>query len=149
MSNEFFIQLHNEHQKIQQTLSKINEGSLESRNQLFNELKINLLPHMEAEEKAFYPVLVNNEDVHQSALEAIEEHHISKILFSEIQNSDPNSDVWLAKCKVLKDLLDHHIEEEEEEIFELTKESIPEQKINQIYNNYLIQKDDFRGRLAA
>jgi hemerythrin-like domain-containing protein len=80
------------------------------------------------EENAFYAVLSSNQDSRQSSLEALEEHHVARIVINEIENSAFESDIWLAKCKVLQDLLEHHIEEEEDEIFELTRKIVSEQQ---------------------
>lgn len=149
MHNELFKQLTQEHQQVKQIISKMLKAPPDSRESLFEELKINLLPHMEGEEKALYPVLTKKQDAHQPALEALEEHHVAKTVITEIRNTEPNSDTWLAKCKVLSDLLNHHIQEEEEEIFELTRKTISEQVAGEIFNNYLSQRNDFKGRLAA
>ena len=51
------------------------------------------------------------------------------------QNTDSSSDTFLAKCKVLNDLLNHHIHEEEHEILELARNNISEQATEEIYNN--------------
>ncbi|MBN1604263.1 MAG: hemerythrin domain-containing protein [Chitinispirillaceae bacterium] len=149
MENELFKQLKQEHLEVKQILSRIVSSPVDSRKNLFKELKINLLPHMEAEENAFYPVLSNKQDSYQSALEALEEHHVAKMVINEIENSAFESDTWLAKCKVLQDLLEHHIDEEESEIFELTRKTISEQQTEEIYNNFLALRNDYRGRMAA
>lgn len=149
MHNELFKQLREEHQLVKQILLKMLEAPEGSRRNLLGELKLNLLPHMEGEEKAFYPVLSKKMDAHQTSLEALEEHHVSKIVLNEIENTEFSSYIFLAKCKVLNDLLNHHIDEEESKIFELTRKNISEQVAGEIYNNFLSQRNDFKGRLAA
>src|SRR4029079_14800092 len=49
--------------------------------------------------------------------EAVEEHHVVDMVLPEIKDTDENSDEFAAKAKVLKDLVEHHAEEEEEEMF--------------------------------
>jgi len=149
MHNVLFKQLQEEHQQVKQILLKTLEAPEGSRKNLLEELKLNLLPHMEGEEKAFYPVLSKKTEARQPTLEALEEHHVSKMVLKEIENTPFSSEIFLAKCKVLNDLLNHHIDEEEHEIFELTRKNISEQAAGEIYNNYLNQRDDYRGRLAA
>ncbi|NLL14194.1 MAG: hypothetical protein GX267_12385 [Fibrobacter sp.] len=149
MHNDLFKQLQEEHQLVKQILLKMLKSPEGSRKDLLEELKLNLLPHMEGEEKAFYPVLSKKTEAHQPSLEALEEHHIGKIVLHEIENTDSSSDTFLAKCKVLNDLLNHHIHEEEHEIFELARNNISEQATEEIYNNYLSQRNDYKGRLAA
>lgn len=149
MHDELFKQLREEHQLVKQILLKILKAPEGSRKDLLEELKFNLLPHMEGEEKALYPVLSKKAEAHQPSLEALEEHHIGKMVLNEIENTQFSSDTFLAKCKVLNDLLNHHIDEEEDEIFELARKNISEQAIQEIYNNFLNQRNDYKGRLAT
>lgn len=149
MYNQLFDRLQNEHTEVKRILTKILQSPVSSRNNLFNELKINLIPHIEAEEKTFYPILAQKQESHQASLEALEEHRVAKILFNELQNDRSDSDNWLAKCKVFKDLLEHHIEEEESEIFKLTRKVLSEQDIAQVYKEFLSEQNYFKGRLAA
>lgn len=60
MHNDLFKQLQEEHQLVKQILLKMLKSPEGSRKDLLEELKLNLLPHMEGEEKAFYPVLSKN-----------------------------------------------------------------------------------------
>lgn len=78
------------------------------------ELKI----HMAAEEKVFYDaVKERSEDIGEDVDEGYEEHHVAKVLIGEIEGLEPGSDRWVAKTTVLIESTEHHLEEEEEELF--------------------------------
>ena len=76
----------------------------------FAELKKEITQHMDAEEKVFYPALERNE--RDDILEAIEEHNVTRTVSDEMDNTPVDSDRWKAKLKVLKELTEHHIEED-------------------------------------
>jgi hemerythrin superfamily protein len=86
---------------------------------LFNRIADALEIHAELEERIFYPAVrsVKSEDAMEITLEAFEEHKIVETLLRQIRSlsrGDPRKD---AKMKVLMESVEHHIEEEEDEIF--------------------------------
>ena len=52
-------------------------------------------------------------------LEAYEEHHVVKLVLAELPKVDPEDERFEAKMTVLEELVEHHVEEEEDEMFEL------------------------------
>ncbi|MEQ1877713.1 MAG: hemerythrin domain-containing protein, partial [Bdellovibrionia bacterium] len=71
-----------------------------------------------------YPRIQEIKKLREVAFEAYEEHSIAKYLVSELENGDPGTEQWNAKCKTLKDIIDHHVEEEEDELFPQMKKLI-------------------------
>ncbi len=77
-----------------------------------------LQSHTEREERVVYRFMKNqSDDLTHYALEGKEEHRIADRIAGELQNSQLSKDNWLAKAKVLGELLDHHISEEERLVF--------------------------------
>jgi len=76
--------------------------------------KITLTP---AEEEIVYEILLPVEHLESEVREGIEEHRLSNQLLVELNNLDVTQSQWEAKVKALKDLLTHHLKEEEEELF--------------------------------
>ena len=77
-----------------------------------------LKSHTEREERVVYHFMKNQSvDLAHYALEGKEEHRIADRIAGELQNSQLAKDNWLAKAKVLGELLDHHINEEERLVF--------------------------------
>ena len=81
MAKDLFDQLKQEHKIVQELMEQImeaSESSASDRKDMFQELRTNLIPHMEGEEKAFYPKLLQHSDSEMIALEAIEEHKAAR-----------------------------------------------------------------------
>jgi hemerythrin superfamily protein len=112
--------LENDHKQVseifQQLMDTHNEAT-ETRDKLFNKLKNALEAHTEAEEKVFYPALRDPQKTHDLTLEAIEEHHVIDQLLEELEGMSKVSDEWMAKLTVLKENVEHHVEEEENDLF--------------------------------
>ena len=74
--------------------------------------------HAEIEEQIFYPVVTEaSEEIAETVSEGIEEHHVVKILATEIEQLPPGAEQWAAKLMVLIENVEHHAEEEETEMF--------------------------------
>jgi hemerythrin superfamily protein len=73
--------------------------------------------HEELEETYFYPQLKKADAARDLVLEAYQEHHVMDVLLDEISALKPSSEEWEPKIKVLKENTEHHIEEEEGELF--------------------------------
>jgi hemerythrin-like domain-containing protein len=88
--------------------------------ELFTELDI----HMAAEEKVFYrAVKERSDEISDDVDEGFEEHHVAKVLIDEIECLDAGSDPWVAKMTVLIENVEHHVDEEEEELFPAVRSS--------------------------
>src|SRR5262249_55491804 len=89
-----------------------------------HELKI----HTKIEEDVFYPAFFESAkkmDDRELYFESLEEHHVVDLVLPEIKEADPRSDQFAAKAKVLKDLVEHHAEEEETEMFPRARKLMP------------------------
>jgi hypothetical protein len=69
------------------------------------------------EETFFYPQLKKDERAKDIVLEAYEEHHVMDVLIEEISKLKPSDEAFQPKVKVLQENTEHHIEEEEGELF--------------------------------
>jgi hemerythrin superfamily protein len=81
---------------------------------IFEELEI----HTKIEEALFYPTVTKlNDEIHELVTEGIEEHHVVDGLMAEVKGLRPSDEEWPAKMKVLVENVEHHAEEEEQEMF--------------------------------
>jgi hemerythrin superfamily protein len=79
---------------------------------------VELEVHTTIEEEIFYPEIKGaDEEIKDTVDEGVEEHHVAKTLIEEIQGLTPEDDAWAAKMKVLIESVEHHAEEEEQELF--------------------------------
>ena len=103
--------------RILKKLDETTEQAQQTREKLFLELKTELNLHAYVEEFHFYPLLKDRKDSKKVTLEAYEEHRLIKSLLEELDNMAKDSEEWMAKFNVLKENIEHHIEEEEGELF--------------------------------
>ncbi|MBE0598528.1 MAG: hemerythrin domain-containing protein [Desulfuromonadales bacterium] len=130
---ELFEMLRQDHQKVRQLFSQFDdmkeepEKNRKALEKVFSTLQKELKTHMEGEERHFYPALREAEETHSLVLEAFEEHHVVKLLMRELERIQL-SEKWIAKLSVMKENVQHHLEEEEEELFEKAQQILdPEQ----------------------
>ncbi|MFN4282702.1 MAG: hemerythrin domain-containing protein [Alphaproteobacteria bacterium] len=119
--------LKNDHKELKNILSDIEETTEragKTRATLFAKFKEEIVAHARAEEKVVYGELLEvlKKDDRDTILEGYEEHHLVDIWVPEIDKLEPTDEIWAAKCKVLKEMLEHHIKEEEDEIFAMVRE---------------------------
>ena len=77
-----------------------------------------LTVHAHIEETVFYPAVpAEMADSSDEIGEAVEEHHVVKILIGELQDLSPDDEAYKAKATVLMELVRHHVEEEQDELF--------------------------------
>lgn len=110
----------------------------EDREQLRQKLYASLYPHMKGEEASFFFRLktVDDEKVRLDALEGLEEHHVTKLVLKEIMKMKVDTDVFIAKAKVLDELNNHHIEEEEEDTLAHLVKLCSDQELSDLFQKY-------------
>lgn len=111
---------------------------------LFEQISTALTMHMHVEETALYPALEQHEELKDLALEANEEHRQVKTLMREIANLADGSEIFEAKLKVMKENIEHHVEEEENEMFPQMRDSLSEEEFEQISQEITTAKADFQ-----
>ena len=112
--------LKNDHDKVKKLLEQgesTTERAEKTRTELFAKLKGELEVHERIEEEIFYPALKSHPRARELVLEAYEEHHVVDTILGEIQATPVTDETWGAKFKVAKENIEHHIEEEEGEMF--------------------------------
>jgi hemerythrin superfamily protein len=112
-----------DHEKVRGLLAQLEkstEKGAKKREQLLSQIAEELTIHTTIEEEIFYPsyrdAVAKKED-RKLYQEAIEEHHVVDLVMPEIEETDPTSEVFSAKAKVLKEIVEHHAEEEEKQMF--------------------------------
>lgn len=127
MASKLFSDLKKDHRKVEDLFKEIEKSgdkAAKKKEKLFQTLKQELTAHAEAEEQALYPEIKKNEKMKDMSLEAYEEHHIVKILLEELTELPADDEQWTAKLTVLKEVIEHHVEEEEEEMFKKAEKAL-------------------------
>lgn len=127
-----FQLLKNDHKIVSGFFDQIESANGNSKKQLFTRLKSELDVHAHIEEKIFYPALENKKESREITLEAYEEHKVVKDLLSELANAQRADDEWDAKLKVLRENVDHHVEEEEGELFDKAGDVLNDEQLDRL-----------------
>ena len=109
-----------DHDKVKKMLTEgeeTTERAQKTRSELFENLKGELMIHERIEEEIFYPALKSHPKAKDLVLEGYEEHHVVDEIMGELEATDVTDETWGAKFKVMKESIEHHIEEEEGEMF--------------------------------
>jgi hemerythrin superfamily protein len=115
--------LKSDHRKVEKIFKDIEKGN-GNREQLFKELANELTVHAEIEEKLFYPAVKDAKPTHDVVLESFEEHKQVKIVLADLEQADKKTEHWLAGLKVLMEDVQHHVGEEEDELFPKVKDTV-------------------------
>ena len=109
--------LRGEHRAVEELFEQFGSAKASSqKRKIFEEIADALAVHATIEEKHFYPA-VKEKATEDLLLEAVEEHLEIKRVIADLLGMDPSDDAFEAKVKVLQDDVEHHVEEEEEELF--------------------------------
>ena len=115
--------LKNDHRLVEKLFKEIEKGD-GNREKLFKELKNELDVHAQIEEQLFYPAVRDAKQTHEIVLESFEEHKQVKMVLMDLEKADKNTEHWLAGLKVLMEDVQHHVGEEENELFPKVKDKV-------------------------
>jgi hypothetical protein len=130
-----FELLKKDHEKVSGILEKLDattERGVKTREELFTQLKTELDIHAQIEEQILYPVLKEAKETKDITLEAYEEHGVVKQLLAELEAMPKDDEMWGAKLTVLKENVEHHVEEEEGEMFKSAREVLSREEIEEL-----------------
>ena len=130
-----FELLKQDHEKVSGIFEKLEpttERAVKTREELFTQLKQELDVHASIEEQIFYPAIKDADETHEITLEAYEEHAVVKTLLSELEADPKDTEEWAAKLTVLKENVEHHVEEEETEMFPKAKKVLSAEQIEEL-----------------
>jgi iron-sulfur cluster repair protein YtfE (RIC family) len=113
-----FELLKKDHETVSKLFDRIEAASGKAKIGVFKQIKSELDLHTHIEETIFYPAIEKANETRALTLEAYEEHKVVKELLAELDSANGVSDEWKAKLKVLRENVEHHVDEEENELFD-------------------------------
>jgi hemerythrin-like domain-containing protein len=116
--------LEQDHRRFEALLTEgeeTTERALKKRRELLKTISAALKRHEQMEEKILYPALKPHAEARDLVLEGYQEHHVADVIVRELQALPPGDERWGAKLKVLKENLEHHIQEEEGQMFPIAR----------------------------
>jgi hemerythrin-like domain-containing protein len=130
--------LKDDHKNVKDLLSKLESGrgNAASREQLVAKIENELRIHTQIEEDLFYPAFrdaARTKNDKKLYFEAIEEHNVVDMVLPDVRQADAQEqEIFSAKVKVLKDIVEHHIEEEEGQMFPKARKTLGQTRLREL-----------------
>jgi hemerythrin-like domain-containing protein len=139
--------LKSDHATVKRLLRELNETgdrATKQREMLVNQIEREVKMHAQIEEEVFYPAFLAATKGTETAdlfYEAAEEHHIVDMVLPALKAANPKSNEFKAKASVLKELIEHHIKEEEQQMFAAARQLFDEEQLRELGDLMQTRKD--------
>ena len=143
--------LKEDHDRIKKVLTQIDETTeraVKTREELFTKAKDQLQVHEAIEEEILYPALKEHPKAKDLVLEAYEEHNVVDMVMTEIEDTPYDDDTWAAKFTVMKENLEHHIEEEESDMFDQCRQVFDDEELEALGDEMQARKEELQSQAA-
>src|SRR5215207_6341020 len=121
-----------DHRKVEELFSQLESARGPAKLRVFEQIRMELELHTHIEEKIFYPALEEPQETQELTLEAYEEHDVVKKLLQQLGRARSTNEEWEAQAKVLQENVEHHVEEEENELFTKAQSALSEEEIEEL-----------------
>ena len=124
---DVYQKLTQDHRRTREAIAELKqagEASIKARDALFEQLRTGLEAHVAFEEEVFYPAIAEDEDNKDEIEEAVAEHDEATALLEELAELDKDSEEFALRLDELEQALEHHMSEEEGEVFQAAREAI-------------------------
>jgi hemerythrin superfamily protein len=125
---DIYTQLKDDHQSVSSLLQRLAQTTATDaarRKTLFAELKHSLTRHSEAEEATFYSILRQHDETRDFIRDGHQEHQRIETLLHELDRMDANDPQWGSTLQTLKNLVEHHVHQEEGSVFARARNILP------------------------
>ncbi len=147
---DIYIRLTADHEHQRDLFERITdtEGDTRARKNLWRQIKVELEAHASAEEQTFYAELMSRPEGSDKARHSVAEHKEAADLIKELDDIDMSSPAWLKKLKHLKDRVEHHVDEEEKEVFPAAKKLISSSRAASLVQDFNQRKPAEKEKAA-
>ena len=150
MTANIFETLRESHE-LQRTLYRQlteTSGDTPERQELFDQLKLELTAHELAEERHFYIPLMAHDAGIDLSRHAISEHHQLDELIESLEEADPATPAWLPLAKKLAEKVEHHLKEEEHRFFQMAGKLLTEKQKTSLAASYRTDYEEAKAATA-
>jgi hemerythrin-like domain-containing protein len=145
MAEGILQDLHDDHQEVAQMIDEIIETEdAQQRTALFKAMMTKLAAHLQAEESVLYRKMEKSQDgeVRSFAFEGGNEHEIAEQQMQQMSRArNKASEQWTAQAKVLRELVSHHVEEEESTGFSCARKEFGREQLEKMADQFQRQKE--------
>ena len=144
-----------DHQTVKAILAQLSESTdkaIKKRTDLLDKLEMEISIHTKLEEEILYPAFKAAGTKEQDVLyfEAKEEHRtVDSLVLPDLKQTDPGTPEFAGRVKVVKELLEHHIEEEETELFPQAKKLLGKSRLDDLGEQMEAMKASCKKQWAA
>lgn len=144
-----------DHEKVKGILSQLSESTdraVKKRTELLEKLELEVSIHTQLEEEILYPAYkaAGGKAEAEMYYEAKEEHRtVDSLVLPDLKGTDPTSPEFAGRVKVIKELLEHHIEEEETDMFPHAKKILGKAKLDELGDQMLSLKARLKKSLTT
>ena len=142
--------LKDDHDRIKPLLNELKETTEraeKTRSELFSRIKQELMIHEIIEEEIFYPTLKEHPKAKEIVLEGYEEHDVVSRLMGELDGMEPTDERFGPKAKVMAENIEHHIEEEEGEMFKQARQVFDANELEELGDRMARRKETAKEEL--
>ena len=143
--------LEDDHKKVKKLLADADsttERGVKTRAELFGRIRKEMRVHETIEEEILYPALKEHPKAKEVVLEGYEEHHVVDEIMGELGDTDFDDERWGAKLSVMKENIEHHIEEEEEDMFKKARQIFDTDELEQMGERMKLRKETLEAELS-
>lgn len=140
--------LKKQHKSVKALFKKIeNTEEARARRQLLGQIATELEVHTKIEEEIFYPAVkeLDTEKAKEMVAEAYEEHHVVDLVLADLPNVNPADERFEAKMTVLSELVEHHADEEEKEMFK-TANKLGKERLTELGEQMMERAEELQGQ---
>ncbi|UVM29923.1 hemerythrin domain-containing protein [Pseudomonas sp. B21-021] len=147
--------LKTDHEKVKGILNQLSESTdraLKKRAELLEKLELEITIHTQLEEQILYPAFkeAGGKEQDEMYYEAKEEHRtVDSLVLPDLKSTDPSTPEFAGRVKVVKELLEHHIEEEETEMFPQAKKLLGNAKLDELGKEMEVMKASLKKSLSG
>ncbi|MBZ3665298.1 hemerythrin domain-containing protein [Pseudomonas monteilii] len=149
---DLLIQDHKLVKKLLEELSTTTERAVKKRAELLRRIEQELQIHTALEEEILYPAIkqAGGKEEAKMYYEAKEEHHtVDALVLPDLLHTETGTVEFSGRVKVMKELLEHHIEEEEGELFPTAKKLLGKDTLEELGQAMEMQKKMLKGEQRA
>lgn len=138
---------HREVKKMLDELEDTTERATTKRKDVFARVQSELRLHELVEEEIVYPAFREKSKLKDIVLEGYEEHHVVDLIMNEVAGEPVTDETWGAKLKVMKENVEHHIEEEEGKMFPQARKLFSEEELEDLGRRITARKEQEKSQL--
>jgi|TARA_R100000501_G_scaffold17919_1_gene34841 hemerythrin-like domain-containing protein len=146
---DIFTLLKRDHDQHREILAELAEADADARQKLFEKFKAEALSHANAEEQTLYAEMMGDPDEQDEARHSVAEHKQIDEYVSTLEEMETTGEDWKATFLKLKHRYEHHIDEEEEEMFPHAKKHISDERAEELGGKFEERKPAEKKEVEA